>query len=137
MTPDVLAFHGFPVIMATLVLVAFAQLLRLFHARMAHTTLRQALAGHEPVAMAMVDRLDGEAREPADDRNGLVLVALGLAIAGFGLIQGGEANIRIATGAALFPLFVGAALLIRYYLHSKLLIRQFWGKDEAGSAVGG
>ena len=48
-----------------------------------------------------------------DDRNGLVLIALGLAMAGFGLIQGHEQLIRISAGAALFPGLVGAALLYR------------------------
>ena len=34
-------------------------------------------------------------------------------MAGFGLIQGHEQLIRLSAGAALFPAFVGAALLYR------------------------
>jgi hypothetical protein len=48
-----------------------------------------------------------------EDRNALVLLAIGFAIAGFGLIQGREELIRVSAGAALFPIFVGIALLVR------------------------
>ena len=44
---------------------------------------------------------------------GIVGSAIGLAMAGFGLIQGHEQLIRLSAGAALFPAFVGAALLYR------------------------
>ena len=44
---------------------------------------------------------------------GIVGSAIGLAMAGFGLIQGHEQLIRISAGAALFPIFVGIALLVR------------------------
>jgi hypothetical protein len=44
----------------------------------------------------------------------LVLIALGAALFCYGLIQGGEENIRQLSGLALFPLFVGAALLGRF-----------------------
>lgn len=99
-------------------LIAFVQLLRVLHAWIMHATLRRALSADHAVALGLVERLDGNARRDSsgDDRTGLVLVALGLAIAGFGLIQGGGDNIRIAFGAALFPLFVGGALLIRHHL---------------------
>ena len=54
-----------------------------------------------------------ETASAGDDRNALVLLALGLAMAGFGLIQGNEQLIRVSAGAALFPAFVGIALLVR------------------------
>lgn len=125
-TLDVLITMGVPVALATILLIGFVQLLRLLGAWMMHRTLRRALSGDQSVALALVERLDGARREPADDRNGLVLVALGLAIAGFGLIQGGEANIRAALGAALFPLLVGAALLARF-----VMLKQRRGAETA------
>ena len=51
-----------------------------------------------------------------DLRNGMVLIALALAIVGFGLIQGSTDAIKGTAGIALFPLFVGIALLLRLRL---------------------
>ena len=64
------------------------------------------MTGVQTCALPISDR-------PGDDRNALVLLAIGLAMAGFGLIQGNEQLIRISAGAALFPAFVGIALLVR------------------------
>src|SRR3546814_1533728 len=85
-----------------------------------YTTLFRSMVG------AMIDKLNkpyehlgwpgGDrmgADGPGDDRNGLVLLAIGLAMAGFGVIQGHEQMIRLSAGAALFPAFVGLALLLR------------------------
>ena len=89
---------------------------------MLHRSIRRAIEAKSDAVEAMIDKLNkpyehlgigrtGDA--PGDDRNGLVLLAIGLAMAGFGLIQGHEQLIRISAGAALFPAFVGAALLYR------------------------
>jgi hypothetical protein len=51
-----------------------------------------------------------------DLRNGMVLIALALAIVGFGLIQGSTDAIKGSAGIALFPLFVGIALLLKLRL---------------------
>ena len=103
--------------------VGFFLLARLLHAWMLHRSIRRALDAKSDAALPMIDKLNkpyehlgfgwrqGDA--PGDDRNGLVLLAIGLAMAGFGLIQGQEQMIRIAAGAALFPAFVGIALLYR------------------------
>ena len=56
-----------------------------------------------------------------DDRIALVLIAIGVAIAGFGLIQGAENAIRMTLGAALFPLLVGVALLVNRMLQKRAL----------------
>ena len=112
---------------ALFMLIAFAQLLRLLHAWMLHQTLRRAVASDAPVAGALVDkidkRMDRQGELPGDDRNGLVLVALGLAIAGFGLIQQDDST-RVALGAALFPLLVGLALLLRDFLVKRAIARE-------------
>lgn len=108
--------------MAALFVIGFFLLARLINAWMLHRSIRRALDAKSDTALAMIDKLNkpyeqlglgrgGDA--PGDDRNGLVLIAIGLAMAGFGLIQGHEQLIRIATGAALFPAFVGIALLYR------------------------
>ena len=107
--------------MVALFVVGFFLVARLLHAWMLHRSIRRALEAKSDTALAMIDKLNkpyehlgvrtGDA--PGDDRNGLVLLAIGLAMAGFGLIQGHEQMIRVSAGAALFPAFVGIALLYR------------------------
>lgn len=109
--------------MVALFVIGFFLLARLLHAWMLHKSIRRALEAKSDAALPMIDKLNkpyehlgfglrqGDA--PGDDRNGLVLLAIGLAMAGFGLIQGHEQIIRVAAGAALFPAFVGIALLYR------------------------
>ena len=89
---------------------------------MLHRSIRRSLDAKSDSVGALIEKLNKpyehvgggrEAEAPGDDRNGLVLLAIGLAMAGFGLIQGSEQIIRIAAGAALFPAFVGIALLVR------------------------
>lgn len=105
-----------------LCVVGFFLLARLLHAWMLHRSIRRALDAKSEHLGAMIDKLNkpyeplagpGGGDAPGDDRNGLVLLAIGLAMAGFGLLQGQEQVVRIAAGAALFPAFVGIALLIR------------------------
>ena len=64
----------------------------------------------------LLDRIDEEkpASGNGDDRIGVVLVAIGLAVLGYGLITGDPDDIRNMAGIALFPLLVGGALLGRH-----------------------
>lgn len=104
-----------------LFIVGFFLLARLLHAWMLHRSIRRALEAKSEAVTPLIDKLNkpyehlgGQRTDaPGDDRNALVLLAIGLAMAGFGLIQGHEQLIRISAGAALFPAFVGAALLVR------------------------
>ena len=111
--------------MVALFVVGFFLLARLLHAWMLHRSIRRALDAKSDVVAPLIDKLnkpyehigarpnDPSGDAPGDDRNGLVLLAIGLAMAGFGFIQGHEQIIRVAAGAALFPAFVGIALLVR------------------------
>ncbi|WP_077145950.1 hypothetical protein [Sphingopyxis sp. KK2] len=112
--------------MVALFVVGFFLLSRLLHAWMMHRSIRRALDAKSESVNPLIEKLNkpyehlgtwkfggtgtGTSNE---DRNGLVLLAIGLAMAGFGLIQGEEQMIREAAGAALFPAFVGIALLVR------------------------
>lgn len=105
-----------------LFVVGFFLLARLLHAWMLHRSIRRALEAKSDHLGAMIDKLNkpyehlaglGGSDAAGDDRNGLVLLAIGLAMAGFGLLQGHEEIIRVSAGAALFPAFVGIALLVR------------------------
>lgn len=91
---------------------------------MLHRSIRRALEAKSEAVSPLIDKLnkpyehlawqgDKETASGGDERNALVLLAIGLAMAGFGLIQGHEQLIRTAVGAALFPIFVGIALLVR------------------------
>ncbi|MGN6376889.1 MAG: hypothetical protein ACTHMG_15245 [Sphingomonas sp.] len=91
------------------------QLGRIIQAWMIHTSRRKAMATDRKLAEDLATELDfvGTGREQcSDDRNGLVLVAIGLATAGFGVIQE-DAGVRTMLGAVLFPLLIGAPILLR------------------------
>jgi hypothetical protein len=108
-------------VISSMFLAGMFLLARIIHAWMIHRSVRTAIEAKSGDASALIDKLNkpyelnehGAPRpKHGDDRIALVLIAIGLAIAGFGVIQGSEAGLRTATGAALFPLFVGAALVI-------------------------
>ncbi len=107
--------------MVALFVVGFFLLARLLHAWMLHRSIRRALEAKSEAVSPLIEKLNkpyehigGQSPDvPGDDRNALVLIAIGLAMAGFGLIQGYEHLIRVSAGAALFPIFVGVALLVR------------------------
>ena len=107
--------------MVALFVVGFFLLARLLHAWMLHRSIRRALDAKSDAVSPLIDKLTkpyehlgGQSpATPGDDRNALVLLAIGLAMAGFGLIQGHDQLIRTSAGAALFPVFVGIALLVR------------------------
>jgi hypothetical protein len=114
-------------------LLAFIFVLRLIQAWMVHKTLRDAIgkdSAHVGILVDRIGRLDsGGARAGADDRTGLILLALGAATAGFSLIVGDLEWLRYGLGAALFPALVGAALLVRYRMQ-----RRSAGPDDAAAA---
>ena len=101
---------------AIALVVAFiaGQIGKTLRASAAHKTLREAVSRGVAIDPEMLLDADRNAEPGNNDlRNGMVLIAIALAIAGFGLIQGQEAAIRGTAGIALFPLFVGIALLVR------------------------
>lgn len=100
------------VIVMTAIVLIVRQIVRLFRARMLHHTIRDAIARDSASLPALLDGIDEKPAASNDDRTGLVLVALGLALALLGLVQ---ADVDLA-GAALFPGLVGAALLLRHYV---------------------
>ncbi|MEQ1724616.1 MAG: hypothetical protein ABL882_01660 [Sphingopyxis sp.] len=115
---------------AAVFIVAFLLVARLIQAWMLHRSINKSIESQSSHAGALIDKINkpfeasGPGEMPGDDRNGLVLVAIGLAMGGFGIVQGGEDVIRIAIGAALFPLFVGVALLIRRQLVKREIERE-------------
>lgn len=106
-------------------------LARIIHAFMIHRSVRKAIEAKSGDAGALIDKLnkpyelagEGPRRAPGggggDDRLALVLIAIGFAIAGFGLVHGEDEVIRGSLGSALFPLFVGAALMVSRRLQKR------------------
>ena len=116
-------------------LLAFIYFLRLIQAWLLHRSLREAIRKDSAHAGMLVDRIGRNdlsgprAGDGSDDRTGLVLIAIALAIAGFSLIANQQDWLRLGLGAALFPTLVGAALLLRHYL-----LRRAAGPDVAAGA---
>lgn len=102
---------------AAVLLFTIAQLSRIIRSNAMHKTLRKAIEQGQPLDPELIERLD---RTPesgvADQRIGLVLVALALALFAASAMNPGQDNYRQLVTIALFPLFVGAALLARPWL---------------------
>lgn len=104
---------------------------RIIQGWMIHRSLRAAMATDRKLAEDLAAKLDivGQRAEPrGDDRTGVVLVAIGLATAGYGSILN-DASTRTILGVALFPSFVGAALLLRHALHKRATAKKNVGGD--------
>jgi len=103
-------------IAAAVVLIA-GQIGRVLRTMILHRTIRRGFMEGSPLAPELIDRIDQKrtSQSFSDDRIGVVLIALGLAVFGFGIIAGGDPDdVRAAVGSSLFPLLVGAALLGRH-----------------------
>ena len=99
--------------------VAFiaGQILKTLRTFAAQKTVRDAISRGTPVTPEMLVEAERSAEPGANDlRSGMVLIALALAITGFGALQGSMDAMRGTAGIALFPLFVGVALLLRLKL---------------------
>lgn len=104
---------------------------RIIQAWMIHRSLRAAMATDRKLAEDLATKLDvvgQRAEQRSDDRAGMVLVAIGLATAGYGLVLD-DASIRMLLGASLFPLFVGAALLLRHAVNRRTAAKKNVGGD--------
>lgn len=106
------------VVTALALLVVAHQLIRLAMVAMLHRTLRHALRAGVPLTVEQLDRALGRApaieRAAMDRRNGWVLIAIAIAVAcgGCVVLQGTAEAMRLAAGAALFPLLTGITLVL-------------------------
>jgi hypothetical protein len=98
------------------IVLIFNQLGRIIRTMILHRTIRKGMIHNSALTPELLDRIETQQPDSGfgDDRIGLVLLAIGLAIVGFGVIQGDPDDIRNTAGVALFPLFVGAVLLGRH-----------------------
>lgn len=99
---------------AAVVLFLIAQASRIIRSIAMDKTLRKDIEQRHALDPELIDRFDKVAEPDAiNQRNGFVLVAAALALLAAGIIQGDVEKLRNMATAAMFPLFVGSALLIR------------------------
>lgn len=117
MGEDVLIFA----VLTTGAVLGLTQVARLWRAGMQHKTIREAISRDSPAVADLLAGVELEQKPSGanDDRTAMVLIALGAALFLFGFIQGDADDLRNMGGAALFPTFVGIALLIRHYFAKK------------------
>jgi hypothetical protein len=101
-------------VLAIMFVAITGHLVRLWRTAIFHKTLRDAISrNHEALPGLLSEGLEPAPPRPDDARNALLLIALALAMVAFGLIQGDPDDIRNLAGGAVFPGFVGIALLVR------------------------
>ena len=94
--------------------------MRLWRTAIFHRTLRDAIAsGSDAVAPMIAEGLEPKEQPRGDGRIATILVAIALALFAYGAVQGHPDVFREVAGAAMFPLFIGAALFIREYWLSR------------------
>lgn len=107
----------FAIALGAAIIVIVYQASRIWRTSILHRSVRDAIKADPTMLPVLLDRIDQpRARDGGDDRIGLVLIALGAALFGFGLIQGDPDDIRNLSGLALFPTFVGAVLFVRHLI---------------------
>jgi hypothetical protein len=108
--------------LAAVALFFIAQVARTIRSNGTHRTLRKAIEQGQPLSPELIEQFDrAPAPGAADQRIGFVLIALALALFGAGAIAGGQDsdNFKALAAIALFPLFVGIALLLRLRLTAR------------------
>jgi hypothetical protein len=103
-------------VIAALIL-GFIHLLRLFSAMILHSTVRRVVDRDPAAAEGLLAKLTEPRVASGDDRLSTILVAVGIAmIAGAIVAVDDPGVVRVAIGAALFPLFLGIALWLRLFI---------------------
>ncbi|HWJ58194.1 MAG TPA: hypothetical protein VNR68_00905 [Sphingomicrobium sp.] len=102
------------VAIAAAMVLGFIAVLRLFGTMITHKTIRTAVEKDPQAAEPLLAQLTAPRKADGDDRLALILVAIGVAMVGAGLIAVDDPGlIRAVVGAALFPLLVGGTLWVR------------------------
>ena len=101
--------------LATAFIVFMTQIGRIIRSNSMHRTVREALSRDSELTPDLIERIEQDKSQGfGDTRIGLVLVALAAALFVFGLISDGSDASDIRS-IAVFPFFVGAALLGRVW----------------------
>ena len=101
--------------LAAAFIVFVNQIGRIMRSNAMHRTVREALSRDSNLTPELIERIEQDkSRGFGDSRVGVVLVALAGALFVFGLVSDGSDAADIQK-IAIFPLFVGAALLGRVW----------------------
>ena len=105
------------VAVAAVLALIVIQLFRLFQTAIRHKTVRKVIEKDPGIAEKAIEELS-KAPEPAgDDRLGLILLALGVATLAASFTAGDTGGwTDYGVGASMFPLIVGAALMVRHFV---------------------
>ena len=105
------------VAVAAVIALIVIQLFRLFQTAIRHKTVRKVIEKDPGIAEKAIEELS-KAPEPAgDDRLGLILLALGIATLAASFTAGDTGGwTDYGVGASMFPLIVGAALMVRHFV---------------------
>jgi uncharacterized Tic20 family protein len=99
--------------------LGFIHLLRFFAVWLMHRTISKAVERDPASAEALLDRLGEPSEASNDERLSTILIAFGIAMIAASVVIGDPSWMHYAIAGALFPLIVGTALWIRYYLHER------------------
>ena len=103
-------------IVAAIALVVI-QLFRLAATAMRHKTVRRVIDRDPTAAESVIAELRTPGTPGGDDRLGVILFALGIATLLASFTAGNTGGwTDYGVGAAMFPLVVGAALMLRHYV---------------------
>jgi len=104
-----------PISMAAGLVLIVNQIGRILRAYAMQRTVRHAITANSDAVPILLDRIEEKPESGGnDDRTGLVLIALAVALIGCGLLtQSDPDDIRSFIGIALFPALVGAVLFGR------------------------
>jgi uncharacterized protein YneF (UPF0154 family) len=96
------------------IVLGFIAILRLIATAMTHRTMRKAIETNPQLTEQLLQKLTARRERQSDDRLGMVLVALAVAMVVAPLIAADDpGDVRVAIAAAVFPLLVGGALWLR------------------------
>lgn len=102
------------VAVAAAAVLTIVHLLRLVGTLVVHATIRKAIDRNPEGAGAMLERLTATPADRSDDRTGLLLIAVGMAMVIGSVIINDPAWLHYAVAAALFPLLMGSVLWLRH-----------------------
>lgn len=99
------------------VVLAIGHFARILQTNALQRTIREAIKADSAATPVLLERIDAlKSKSPGDDRIAVVLLALGAALAGFGLLATDADKAMKMAGVGLFPAFVGIALLARLWV---------------------
>lgn len=105
------------VAIVTALILGFIAVLRLIGTIVTHKTIRKAVELDPTHIDTILAQITAPRESAGDDRVGVVLIAIGLAMIGASVTAGDTGGwTDYGVGGAMFPLLTGAALCLRQFL---------------------